>query len=308
MRKHMGLILLAGLVVTVFALYLLMFQVDSTQWVMTLKFGRVLEDRVYDGSQPGQAGLKFKLPAVETVQTYEARTMIFEDASSELSTSDGQLILATTFCCWKIADPVTFSRQVETVEQAEASLKTMLHDARTNVIGQHRMDELVNTDPTKMRLEEIEQQITDSIATRAAEDYGVEIVMVGIQSLGLPETTSESVIAEMTAQQEAQIEELKQNGKSAAAVILALADDANTRILAFAENQAARIRAEGYKEASELYAEFDEAPELAMFLRWLESLEAELGSQTIFLLNGDELPGIRMFREGPNVDLSTPGR
>ena len=308
MRKHLGLILLAGLVVTVFALYLLMFQVDSTQWVMTLKYGRVLEDRVYNGSDADQAGLKFKLPAVETVQTYDARTMIFEDVSSELSTSDGQLILATMFCCWKISDPVTFSRRVETVEQAQASLKTMLQDARSNVIGQHRMDELVNTDPTKMRLEAIEQEIADSIAEQAKADYGVEIVMVGLQSLGLPETTTESVIAEMTAQQEALSEEFRQNGRSAAAVISALADDASKRIRAFAEGQAAQIRAEGYKQAGELYAEFDEAPELAMFLRWLESLEKELGDQTIFLLNGDELPGIRMFREGPNVDLSTPGR
>jgi membrane protease subunit HflC len=308
MRKHLGMIVLAGLVVVVFAMYLLMFQVDSTQWAMTLRVGRVLEDRVYDGAVPEQAGLKFKIPAVETVQTYDARIMTLDDASTELSTSDGQLVIVTTFCCWRITDPVVFSRQVDTVQQAQASLKTMLQDARTNAIGRHRMDELVNTDPAKMRLEVIEEEIRDAMIDRALEDYGVEVVMVGIQSLGLPETTSESVIAEMKAQQEAQIAELNQNGASAASAIRALATDASARITAFAEAQAAQTRAEGYEVAGQLYSEFDEAPEFAMFLRWLETLEKVLSTQATFVLDGDELSGIRMFTEGADTDLRSPRR
>jgi modulator of FtsH protease HflC len=307
MRKHLGLIVLAGLVVAVFAMYLLMFQVDSTQWAMTLKVGRVQEDRVYDGSIPDEAGLKFKLPAIETVKTYEARLMILDDVSSELSTADGQLVLVAMSCFWRIDDPVVFSQQVKTVKQAEASLKTMLQDARTNVIGQHRMDELVNTDPAKMRLEVIEQEVQDAMVTSAKDNYGVEIVMIGVQSVGLPETTTVSVIAAMNAQQEAKIEELSQNGASAVAVIRALAEDAQIRILAFADAQAAKTEAEGSAAAGPLYAQFDEAPEFAMFLRWLESLEKELSTQTTFVLDGDELMGINLFSEGADADLS-PGR
>ena len=60
MVKHIGIISVAVLVVVVLLLSTVAFTVDSTDIVLVKTFGRVT--RVYNGGEPGRAGLKFKLP------------------------------------------------------------------------------------------------------------------------------------------------------------------------------------------------------------------------------------------------------
>jgi len=302
MRKHIGLITLAVLVVVVFGAYTIAYPVRATDLTYITQFGRADTDQVYDGRQPDQTGLKYKwIYPIEEVTRYDARTFVFEDPTSQLRTKDGPYLLLTMFCAWRIADPVRFGSDIKTVAKAESSIRSSLMDKKSSVVGTHTMSEFVNTNPTAMKLADIEQEILAALRKEVAEQYGIEIVMVGIKSLGLPEATTETVIAAMKAQQQKEVRELQNTGAGDADTIRARAKDASERILAFAERKAAEIRAEGYSKSVELYEQFADDPGFAMYLRSLESLRQELSTNTIFLLDPSTIPSVEYFSKGPFV-------
>ncbi len=111
MKKHMGMIILALLVLGVFVTYTVAYSVDPTQWSLVTRFGRVLDGSVYNGATPGEGGLKFKQPyPIEARKTFEARIMMFEDPDNEMETKDKIVIRVTMYCTWRISDPVVFNR------------------------------------------------------------------------------------------------------------------------------------------------------------------------------------------------------
>jgi len=303
MRKHLGLITLAALVVAAFVAYTVAYPVKTTDLAFVTRYGtEVIEGKVYDGRLPGQAGLKFKwLYPVNMVTRYDARVRLFEDPSSQLTTKDERHILLTMFCAWRIADPVKFNSDIRTVSEAESTIRSALMDKKGNVVGSHNFSEFVNTDPAEMKLAEMEEKILDALRSEVEEQYGVEIVMVGIKSLGLPESITETVIAAMKERQTTTSGNLRSEGTSDADTIRGRADTASKRILAFAKRKAAEIRAEGYREAAELYPQFNDDPGFAMFLRSLESLRTELSANTVFLLDGSRIPAVKFLTDGPSV-------
>jgi regulator of protease activity HflC (stomatin/prohibitin superfamily) len=303
MKKHMGMIILAVLVLGVFVTYTVAYSVDPTQWSLVTRFGRVLDDSVLNGSEPGQGGLKFKQPyPIESRKTFEARIMMFEDPDNEMETEDKIVVRATIYCAWRISDPVVFNREFSDVDRAMLSLRPMLQSAESDVISQYTMGDLINTDPALMQLEAIENDILAKLRADAEAPFGIEIVMVGIKALGLPETSTEKVIEKMKGERQLLIKSLLETGESRAQTIRAQANDASQRILAFATRRAKEISAEGYQQLDELYSQFSEAPELVIFLRSLESLETELADRTVFLLDGSMIPAVQFFREGPRLN------
>lgn len=310
MKKHIGLIVLATLVVVVFVAYTITYSVGVTDLTYVTWFGgRTAQGQVHHGNRPEQTGLKFKwLFPIQEVTHYDGRIFLFEDPASQLKTMDGRSIVMTMFCAWQIVDPVAFGSDIETVANAESMIRTALIDKKRRVVGSHNMSEFVNTDPGAMMLAEIEAEILTALQAEihgpqpGQHQYGIEIVMVGIKSLGLPESTTETVIEAMKAQQQITVKDLRDTGASDADTIRARANDASERILAFAERKAAEIRAEGHREVGVIYAQFDdEYTDFAMFLRSLESLRTELAANTVFLLDGSQIPAVRYFFEGPFV-------
>ena len=81
---------------------------------------------------------------------------------------------------------------------------------------------------------------------------------------------------------------------------------AQKQILAFAERKAGEIRAQGDRAAAKYYEQFEQDPQLAAFLRSLESLKKELQGRSIFLMDGSVIPAVRYFRERPSLPTTRP--
>ncbi|GAF88141.1 unnamed protein product, partial [marine sediment metagenome] len=193
MKKHMGMFLLAMLVVAALLVSTVTYQLEFTEYGLIKRFGKTVSD--FDGST--DAGLKFKWPwPVERLVKYDARTNVLEETLEELETRDRNNVLVTLYCAWKIADPVKFHAKTERFDKAEKQLRTLLRSEK-KVIGMYNMQDLINTNPKAMRIPEIERDIYQRVQERAREDYGIQIVRVGIKSLGLPEFVSEQVITNM---------------------------------------------------------------------------------------------------------------
>jgi membrane protease subunit HflC len=302
-RGSAATVLLVLVVVLLLVGWMFLFKVDFTEHVIVRTFGKTTT--VLDGAK--DAGLHWRWPFVQEVVRYDAKTFVFEDAANELVTRDHQNITLTTFCAWRIKDPLVFQTAVKdipsgTEEKAGQELiRTKLRSAKGSVIGRQNMADLVNTDPAKMRIDAIEASIRDAIAAEVLDDYGVEVTMIGVKMLGLPETVSEKVIAGMKAERQREASNYQSAGEAQALAIRERAREAAEQILAFANRKAGEIRAEGDAAAAAQWAKFEENWQLAAYLRRLESLRKSLEGRSIFLLDSSTMRGIGYFNDGPSL-------
>lgn len=298
MKRHYGMFLLALLVVVMLLASTVAYTVDFTEFALVKTFGQTTT-RI-DGRS--QAGLKLKWPwPIQRLVRYDARITVFEDTATEVATSDKQNLLVTMSCAWRIADADLFNRTITTTAAAHDRLRDLLRAAKKDVIGRHRMEDLINTDPSKMHLPQIEDEVLATVREPARQTYGVEIVRVGVKALGLPREVTEVVIEAMKEERQRDVRKFEAAGEAQATAIRERAKAASGQILAFANRKAAEIRSEGDRAAATYYKEFARNEPFSMFLRSLESLKAELASKTVILLDGSELPAVEFFRTGPSL-------
>ena len=304
MKRHMAIFALAILVVAVLVIGTVAFTVDELQDIVIVKtFGRVTN--VYRGAQ--DAGLKFKWPwPVQRIVRYDGRTFTLEDPYTELTTRDQQNILVTSYCTWRIADAVKFHQAMVDVSAAERNIVERLKKHKNDVVSSHVLADFVNTNPEKMKIRQIEQEVLDPFRTEMAAQYGVEISSVGIKLLGLPQQVANAVIEAQKKEREQFVQEYKAAGEAQATAIRARADRASKQILAFAQAKATKIRAEGDSAAAKYYRKFARNERLGMFLRSLESLRKELATKATILLDGSQIPAVKFFREGPSLPELPP--
>lgn len=295
-------IVLVVLAVVVLLTWMVTFQVEFTEHVLVQTFGKTTA--VLDGET--DAGLHLKWPFVQKLVRYDARTFVFEDAMNELSTNDKQNITLTTFCAWRIAEPVKFQTAIGTVEAGQEGIRTKLRSAKSAVIGNHKMEDLVNTRPERMRIAEIEREVLTRIAGEARDHYGVEVELVGVKSLGLPESVSNKVIEAMKKERQKEVDRYQSAGQAEALAIRERARTAREQILAFADRKAGEIETEGVRAGAKWYKEFEKNWQFGAYLRSLESLKKELSTRSVMLLDGSEIPAAKFFREGPSLPTTAP--
>jgi membrane protease subunit HflC len=288
-----------GMVVGVSLLLILStvaFTLESYQVAIVKTFGKA-------ASPMTEAGLHFKLPwPIQSVTRYDRRTFIFDDTHEQIQTADHKNITVTVYCCWRIQDALTFVRNAPggSIKEAERSLRDIVRDAKKNVLGQHAMTELVNTDPEKMKILDIENTIRDQVQQSAAI-YGVAVTDVGVKSIGLPESVTKTVIENMKSERNRLAERYKAQGESDAKAIRGQADSLRSQIAQFAENYASLIRSEGDAAAAQFYSKFEKNQQFAMFLRELDFLKDVLKNNTVIVLDKSMQHSFSLFGEGANL-------
>jgi len=299
MRKHIGMIVLGILVAAGLLSWTAACRVDElTDIVLVQTFGRVTDVR--RGSEKGQAGLMLKWPfPIQKIVRYDSRARVFEDTHTEVATGDKQNMLVTVYCAWRIQDPEKFYRTIEQVDAAQERVRNLVRSCKKDVVGKHNMEDFVNTDPAKMKIPQIETEIFDLVRKQAQDDYGVEVVMVGLKTLALPEQVTTAVIDAMKEERQREVRNFESAGEAQATAITERAKTSRDQILKFADRKAAEIRAEGDLAAARYYKEFESDPELAMFLRSLESLRKELKGRSVILLDGSVLPAVTWLNKQP---------
>ena len=305
MVKRIGIVVLAVVICGALLLCTVAYTVRYDQQALVTTFGKAGEP--IKGST--HAGLKFKLPwPIQKVTIYDSTMFTLEDAIAEVQTRDERKIQITAYCVWRIDDVAKFHRSKQTVKAAVEALRHLLAGSKSTVIGSHNMADLVNIDPDKMLISQIEQEILQPVRTLAGNDWGIDVVSVGIKTLALPEAVTAKVIETMKKEREDDAKTLRAQGQATAQAIRERAKGAAAKIIAFANRKADSIESEGARAAAELYPHFMRNERFSMFLRSLKSLETELSGQAVFLLDGSTLPAVDFFRNGPSLPKKTPAR
>jgi len=293
MKKHKVIFVVAVLLVAALLANTVLFAVDEKRDIVLIATFNSIGEPIH-GSDEGGAGLHVKAPwPIQKVVRYDSRQMVFEDALQEVATADKQSVLVTMYCAWRIADPATFYRQVKTEANAAKGLQDRLRSTKADVIARRTMSELVNTDPDRMRLADVESQTRQELS-KFAQTYGVEITQLGIKKLELSARVSETVIQSQIKEREQEAQTYQTAGEATATAIVGRARAASDTILAFARRDAAIIRAEGAQGAARSYAAFRQNEKLSMYLRLLESIQTGFARNTEILLNSTN-PGFGLL-------------
>ncbi len=292
--KNLGTIAAAVFLAVVLAMYMCTFQVRFTEVAIKKTWGRPGKEAI---TEPG---LKFKWPApIQSTVVYDKRIQILEDRPEETRTVDGKNLVLSSFTLWKIRDPVKFHTNFpDGVEDGERKLRTTVITQKQAVVGQRAFDEFVSTDPEKRKLHEIEQAIQGAVARATEEDYGVEIVGFGIKKLGLPQSVTASIFESMKSHEQAKAARYLAEADASAADILANAKATKERIMAAARKKASEIETEAQRVVSDYYKQFNEHPNLRIFLDTVRTNSDALKARTTLILDtNDEDAPWRIFSE-----------
>ena len=306
MRKHGWIVFLLTVVVVLMLSYTVAFTVNYKQIAIVKTFGKV--ERVIYGSE--NAGLHWKWPwPIQRMVRYDARMFVFEDTVAETSTNDKQNIFVSVFCGWRIKDADTLIKSMRgqaTVKDCEEKLRKSLRDAKADVVGNHILADFINTDPKKMHMEDIESEILVKIKKSMLDEYGIEVAAIGVKSLGFPSDVTKKVVENMAEERKTEANTYRASGNAIANTIRQRAMTARDQILAFANNRAEAIKAEGIRETAKYYKTFKGNEDFAMFLRELKFLTETLSQNSVIILDAETLRGVGYFKDGvPELPAAT---
>lgn len=276
-RWLLGLLVLAELG-TVF------FQVRMSESAIVLRFGSPV--RVV--SNPG---LQLKLPwPIDQVRRFDRRLLVFDvpgpdEPARELLTLDKKNIEVASYTCWRIQDPLRFLQTVGDREGAEAYLRDVVVSELGQQLGRHELSALISTEPERLRIGQISDQIRSACDAAAARECGVEIVDFRLKRINLPEQNRESVFERMRAERKQIATRYRSEGEQQASAIRAEADRQKMEILAEAKRQTLEIDGQAEAEAARIYNQaYGKNREFYEFLRTLASYDKTLTDKTTILL------------------------
>ena len=293
--KNIAITIFIVLIVAIMVLYLVSFQVREIESVLVTTFGKPTREIT-------EPGWYFKWPApIQRVHPFDSRMRVFEAELGETTTKGAVPIIINTFIVWKIAEPLEFFNAVGTVKEAENKLRSQLGDTQNKVIGRHYFAEFINSDPAKIKFEEIQDEMLTDLKQAVRTDYGIEIKTLGIKQLKVSEDVTKDVFERMRAERNRKTEATIAEGNAEATRIKADADSKKTELLAAAEARAKAIRAEGDAEAAKYYKLLEEDPEFAIFLRKIEALKKYLEKRSTIIFSADMEP-FELLREMPVLE------
>lgn len=293
--KNIAITIFIVLIVAVLALRLVSFQVRETESALVTTFGKATDEIT-------SPGWYFKWPApIQWVYKFDSRMRVLEAEVGETTTKGAVPIIVNTYVVWKIAQPLKFFNAVGTIREAESKLRSQISDTQNRIIGKHEFGEFVNSDSTKIRFKEIEDEMLADLQQIVSDNYGIEASILGIKQLKISEDVSKDVFERMRAERNRRTEATIAQGNAEATRIKTDADYKKTELLAAAQARAKAIRAQGDAEAAKYYKMLEAHPELAMFLRGIETLKEVLKERTTIVLPADTEP-FKLLKEIPDLE------
>jgi membrane protease subunit HflC len=296
MKKNLITIVIAAVLVVIFALLLFTFQVRQSEVAVLTTFGKPAANNI------DQPDLYFKWPwPIQQVYRFDQRVQNFEDKYSENLTADNTMLLTSVYVGWRISDAKEFFPKFAggSVEAAQRQLETMLRSAKAAVIGKHNLSDFVNADPKQLKLEGIEDEIKTAVQNQlATQNYGISIDFLGIKKLGLPESVTQTVFDRMKSERQVLISEAQFQGEAEATKIKSAAERQAADVLANAQAEATRIEGSGVAEAAKTLSVFQQNPELAIFQLQLEALKNSLNQKSTLIFD-ERTPPFSLFQNLP---------
>jgi modulator of FtsH protease HflC len=273
--------------------------IEEGQQAVVTRFGAVVNS-VRD------AGLKFKMPVIDTVVKYPKRILSWDGDAQRIPTAENQFIWVDTTARWKVTDPLLFYESVTHLEQGyarldeviDSSVRTIIADnplkeavRNTNIINtiarekntqgpqdidaQSDLGQLTFTDVQFEGITKGRVLLSDEMFQRAAAitpDYGIELIDIVVRQIRYSDDLTESVYNRMIKERNQIAEAYRSYGAGQKAEWLGKLDNERRKITSEAYRTSEEIKGDGDAQAARIYAEAYEAdPEFFEFWRSIES-------------------------------------
>jgi membrane protease subunit HflC len=261
-----------------------------------------------------EPGLAWKAPAPMQVATpVDLRLRTTSTGLQDVGTRDGLRILVQAYAAWAVPkDEKAILQYLRAVrndpDEAARQLRSFVGSALQVTASDFDLADLVNTDPSRLRLSEFEARLRQQVEGQVRSTYGIAIAEIGVERLTLPETTLNATVARMRSERETIAVQRTAEGQRRAAEIRADAQRDSRIAIAAAAVKAADIEATARRDAAGIYAKaYQSDPRLYLLLRSLDTLAQVTGPNTRILLRADAAPFDLLVQGPPRDEGAAPG-
>ncbi|MBS7303778.1 MAG: protease modulator HflC [Lachnospiraceae bacterium] len=240
-----------------------------------------------------EAGLSFRVPFIQTVDTLPKKLLLYDLAPSDVITKDKKTMITNSYVLWQITNPVKFAQTLNgSIGNAESRINTVVYNAIKNTISSMSQEEVISG-----RDGELTEAIIESIGT-TFEQYGIEMLTVETKQLDLPADNKEAVYTRMISERENIAATYTAEGTAEAQKIKNTTDKEVTIMLSEAQKQAEILKAEGEAEymkiLSETYAD-ESKTDFYSFVRSLDALKASVTGDNKTVILSEDSPIAQIF-------------
>ena len=249
---------------------------QENEYSLIRQFGRI--DHVVS-----TAGISFKIPFIESVDTLPRQILLYDLSSSDVITSDKKTMICDSYILWHITDPLKFAQTLNSsITNAESRLDAIVYNSTKNVISSTTQDDVISG-----RNGALSQAIIDNIGS-SLDQYGIELLSFETKKLDLPSDNKAAVYERMISERDNIAATYTAEGSSEAQIIRNSTDKEVTVMLSEAQREAEILIAEGEAEymriLSEAYAD-ESRQDFYSFVRSLDALKISMqgGNKTVIL-------------------------
>jgi membrane protease subunit HflC len=285
--------------------------VQETEQVIITQFGRPV------GQPVTEAGLHFKVPITQEVNSVHKRILEWDGQRSEMPTRDKLYISVDMFARWRITQPLEYFRRLRDERSALSRLDDILGSETRNAVARNDLIEVIRTTEDRKPLrdetltpddgagaigvlhpihkgrEAIEQEIRDLAKVKLAE-LGIALLDVRFKRINYNPTVVEKIYERMISERQQIASRFRSEGEGEAA-----------KILGDRERDLSVIESEAYKKVQELRGQADakatsiyaaaysttaEARNLYAFVKTMDTYKKIVSeNDTLVLSTGSEL-------------------
>ena len=286
MKKGLG--FFAGFIIVV-ALFLglsCMVVTGENEYKLVRQFGKI--DHV-----ESEAGLSFKLPFIQTVDSLPKYIQLYDLAPSDVITRDKKTMITNSYVLWQITDPIKFAQTLNgSIGNAENRINTVVYNSIKNIISSLSQEEVISG-----RDGELTAAILKNMGN-TFDQYGIKVITVETKQLDLPADNKTAVYERMISERENIAATYTAEGTSEAQIIKNTTDKEVSIMISEAEKQAEILKAEGEAEymkiLSDAYAD-ESKTDFYSFVRSLDAVKASITGENKTVILSEDSPIAQIF-------------
>ena len=197
----------AAVVLVIWLLSLTIKIVQQYQRGVVFRLGRVRKERL--------PGLRLIIPFIDRMQHVSLRVVTLPIQAQEIITKDNVSVNISGVAYFRVVDAI---KSVVVIENVYAAIDQIAQTTLRKVVGQHSLDEtLAQTD----KINQVIRQILDDITVA----WGVEVTLVELKDIQLPDTMKRAMARQAEAEREKRAKIINAEGERMAATALGEASD-----------------------------------------------------------------------------------
>ncbi len=287
-----------------------MYTVQETEQVIITQFGEPVGEPIIE------PGLKFKIPFLHKVNSFDRRILEWDGRVVGMPTKDKTYIEVDTYARWRIVDPLRYFQKLRDERSAQSRLDDILGSETRNTVAKHELIEVIRT--TKERQPQVDADITQADLTGSLgklipirkgrvvleqeifatskgklEEFGIALLDIRFKRINYNSEVQTNIYERMISERQQIAERFRSEGAGEAAKILGDMEKELLEIASEAYKTVQTTKGEADAKASEIYAAaYNQSPEAAdfyEFVRTMELYEGMLDESTVVLSTNSDL-------------------